>query len=191
MNRIYLVDREEPSIQRTNIEPVWSTARTSWLDPSPPKPTWISRPGVSPTVVRDGRAARWTLRLILLAAVAGLVLRAAFGLLYWVGKPLTHDEREYLALARSDSLFNDDEQLAQLRKIRKWSKDTADGSLSDLTFRPLGPVWDEVASDSGNCLGRRCPTHAKCFYFQNRRRVQNAPPPATRRLPWTEEPRVW
>lgn len=40
-------------------------------------------------------------RLILLAAVAGLVLRAAFGLLYWVGKPLTHDEREYLALARS------------------------------------------------------------------------------------------
>lgn len=40
-------------------------------------------------------------RLILLAAVAGLVLRAAFGLFYWVGKPLTHDEREYLALARS------------------------------------------------------------------------------------------
>lgn len=42
-------------------------------------------------------------RLILLAAVAGLVFRAAFGLLYWTGKPLTHDEREYLALARSVS----------------------------------------------------------------------------------------
>jgi 4-amino-4-deoxy-L-arabinose transferase-like glycosyltransferase len=40
-------------------------------------------------------------RLILLAALAGLVLRAGFGLLYWVDKPLTHDEREYLALARS------------------------------------------------------------------------------------------
>jgi 4-amino-4-deoxy-L-arabinose transferase-like glycosyltransferase len=40
-------------------------------------------------------------RLILLAAVVGLILRLAFGLLYWVGKPLTHDEREYLALARS------------------------------------------------------------------------------------------
>ena len=38
---------------------------------------------------------------ILAAAIAGLVLRAAFGLIYWVGKPLTHDEREYLALARS------------------------------------------------------------------------------------------
>jgi 4-amino-4-deoxy-L-arabinose transferase-like glycosyltransferase len=34
-------------------------------------------------------------------AVVGLALRLAFGLLYWVDKPLTHDEREYLALARS------------------------------------------------------------------------------------------
>ena len=42
-------------------------------------------------------ASRW----ILAAAIAGLVLRAAFGLIYWVGKPLTHDEREYLALAKS------------------------------------------------------------------------------------------
>jgi ATP-dependent DNA helicase DinG len=79
-----------------------------------------------------------------------------------------------LALARSQSLFNDDEQLTQLREIRKWSKATADGSLSDLDFQPLGQVWDEVGSDSGNCLGRRCPTHSKCFYYKDRRRVQNA-----------------
>lgn len=39
-------------------------------------------------------------RLIGAAAVAGLVLRLAFGLLYWTGKPLTHDEQEYLALAQ-------------------------------------------------------------------------------------------
>ena len=37
-----------------------------------------------------------------LALVAlGFLLRAAFGLFYWTGQPLTHDEREYLALARS------------------------------------------------------------------------------------------
>jgi 4-amino-4-deoxy-L-arabinose transferase-like glycosyltransferase len=30
-----------------------------------------------------------------------LVLRLAFALLYWVNQPLTHDEREYLALGRS------------------------------------------------------------------------------------------
>jgi ATP-dependent DNA helicase DinG len=79
-----------------------------------------------------------------------------------------------LALARSQSLFNDDEQIEQLRQIRKWSKASADGSLSDLAFRPLGQVWDEVASDSGNCMGRRCPTYNKCFYYKDRRRVQHA-----------------
>ena len=39
-------------------------------------------------------------RLMLAAAAAGLVVRLVFGLLYWVDKPLTHDEREYLALAQ-------------------------------------------------------------------------------------------
>ena len=46
----------------------------------------------------DGVRAR---RLILLAAVAGFCLRLAFASFYWVDKPLTHDEREYLALAGS------------------------------------------------------------------------------------------
>ena len=35
------------------------------------------------------------------AAVVGLIARLAFGLFYWVDKPLTRDEREYLSLARS------------------------------------------------------------------------------------------
>jgi 4-amino-4-deoxy-L-arabinose transferase-like glycosyltransferase len=38
-------------------------------------------------------------RLLLAAALLGFVLRAAFGLIYWQDRPLTHDEREYLALA--------------------------------------------------------------------------------------------
>ena len=40
-------------------------------------------------------------RQIAIAVMAGLALRLAFGLLYWVDKPLTHDEQEYLALAES------------------------------------------------------------------------------------------
>src|SRR3954470_17193106 len=78
------------------------------------------------------------------------------------------------ALARSQSLLNDDEQISELRKIRKWSKETVDGSLSDLPFQPLGQVWDEAASDSSNCMGRRCPTYAQCFYYKDRRRMQHA-----------------
>ena len=42
-------------------------------------------------------ARRW----VAAAAVAGFLLRLAFGLFYWTNQPLTHDEREYLALARS------------------------------------------------------------------------------------------
>jgi 4-amino-4-deoxy-L-arabinose transferase-like glycosyltransferase len=46
----------------------------------------------------DDRRAR---RLIVAAATLGLMLRLAFGLAYWINQPLTHDEQEYLALARS------------------------------------------------------------------------------------------
>lgn len=77
------------------------------------------------------------------------------------------------ALSRGGSLF-DDEAREQLRSIRAWSAATADGSLADLSYSPLPAVWDEVASDHGNCMGRRCPTYKRCFYYQDRRRVQNA-----------------
>lgn len=40
-------------------------------------------------------------RLIFAAAAVGLVLRLGFGFFYWTGKPLTHDELEYLSLAGS------------------------------------------------------------------------------------------
>jgi len=40
-------------------------------------------------------------RAIAGCALVGLVLRLAFALLYWQQQPLTHDEREYLALGRS------------------------------------------------------------------------------------------
>jgi len=78
------------------------------------------------------------------------------------------------ALSRASSIFSTDEELEQLREIRSWSKDTTDGSLSDLAFKPLGAVWDEVASDSSNCMGRKCPTCDECFYYRARRRMYNA-----------------
>jgi 4-amino-4-deoxy-L-arabinose transferase-like glycosyltransferase len=49
--------------------------------------------------VTDGGAARTARRVICLACAVGVCLRLAFALGYWVDKPLTHDEREYLALA--------------------------------------------------------------------------------------------
>jgi 4-amino-4-deoxy-L-arabinose transferase-like glycosyltransferase len=40
-------------------------------------------------------------RLVIAATLAGLALRLAFALGYWIDQPLTRDEQEYLSLARS------------------------------------------------------------------------------------------
>ena len=52
------------------------------------------------------------------------------------------------ALKRADSLFDAGTELEQLQQIRDWAKESNDGSLSDLRFRPKPSVWDEVVSDS-------------------------------------------
>src|SRR5437763_14570103 len=62
----------------------------------------------------------------------------------------------------------------QLQQIGRWSRQTHDGSRSDLSFQPQPAVWDLVESDSGNCLGRGCKDYAKCFYFQARRQMFGA-----------------
>ncbi len=81
--------------------------------------------------------------------------------------------RMHGAWEKARSLF-DNEPLEQLTKIRRWADKTGDGSLADLDFRPLTEVWDEVQSEHGNCLGKKCPTHADCLYYRARRRVWNA-----------------
>jgi ATP-dependent DNA helicase DinG len=78
------------------------------------------------------------------------------------------------ALGRAGSLFTRHDEFDQLRQINAWAERTNDGSLADLEFRPQPAVWDEVASDHGNCMGRNCPKYRKCFYYRARRRVQNA-----------------
>lgn len=78
------------------------------------------------------------------------------------------------AMARANSVLQREEEFRQLRDLVAWSKATSDGSLSDLGYKPFSTVWDEVESDSSNCLGRQCPTYKDCFYYQARRRVQHA-----------------
>jgi ATP-dependent DNA helicase DinG len=79
-----------------------------------------------------------------------------------------------LAESRAINLLSQEKDYEQLQAIKDWTRTTHDGSLSSLGFRPNGSVWDEVASDSGNCMGRKCPTFDSCFYYAARRRVHNA-----------------
>ncbi len=78
------------------------------------------------------------------------------------------------AIKRSATLFEGEQQLDQLGLISQWAQQTNDGSRSTLPLQPIPAVWNEVASDSGNCLGRACPTHKSCFYFRARRRMEHA-----------------
>ncbi|MCA8999212.1 MAG: helicase [Planctomycetaceae bacterium] len=81
--------------------------------------------------------------------------------------------RMQMAAERGKTLFEDEES-RQFARIREWSRTTNDGSLADLDFFPMATVWDEVRSEHGNCLGKKCPTYSDCFYYQARRRVWNA-----------------
>jgi ATP-dependent DNA helicase DinG len=78
------------------------------------------------------------------------------------------------AAARARSTFTKPEEFDQLAAMKLWAGKTRDGTRSDLDFKPLPSVWDAVQSENGNCLGRQCPRHKECFYFQARRRIWTA-----------------
>ncbi len=78
------------------------------------------------------------------------------------------------AIGRAATLFARPDEADQLSQISSWARNTTDGSLSDLEFKPLPSVWDEVQSEHGNCLGKKCPTYDDCLYYKARRRAWNA-----------------
>ncbi len=82
--------------------------------------------------------------------------------------------RMHRAISKATTLLTTDQQHGQLRAIKKWSAGTSDGSLSTLPIRPEPNVWDEVASDTSNCLHKACKYHKDCYYFRARRRAMNA-----------------
>ncbi|GJM18222.1 MAG: helicase [Phycisphaeraceae bacterium] len=79
-----------------------------------------------------------------------------------------------LASGRQDKLFADAGAKRSLHVIEDWAYDTEDGSLATLPPIERPGVWDKVQSDSGNCMGRRCPHYQECFYQQARREMEQA-----------------
>ena len=74
-----------------------------------------------------------------------------------------------VAQQKMATLFTDPAAVTQLIDIGKWSRKSEEGSKSDLPIQPLPSVWDAVESDGGNCLGRKCPMNAECFYYKARK----------------------
>lgn len=79
-----------------------------------------------------------------------------------------------MASQRQTRLFGDPAALKSLHIIEDWAKETLDGTLSTLPPLERPGVWDKVQSDSGNCMGRKCPRHKQCFYQRARRDMDSA-----------------
>ncbi|HEV8059113.1 MAG TPA: helicase C-terminal domain-containing protein [Gemmataceae bacterium] len=78
------------------------------------------------------------------------------------------------AWQRSDGLLDGQASREQLRNIQLWAEETENGSRSDLSFQPFESIWNMVESDTSNCLGKKCDTFAKCFYYKARRQLADA-----------------
>ncbi len=81
--------------------------------------------------------------------------------------------RLQLASKRQERLFADTASRGSLHQIEDWAYGTTDGTLATLPQLERHGVWDRVRSDSGNCMGRRCPSYEACFYQQARRRMEH------------------
>lgn len=79
-----------------------------------------------------------------------------------------------MASSRQDRLFVDQPAKRSLHVIEDWAYQTTDGTIATLPQVERPGVWDRVQSDSGNCMGRKCPTYEKCFYQTSRRRMERA-----------------
>ncbi|MEM9066623.1 MAG: helicase C-terminal domain-containing protein [Planctomycetota bacterium] len=79
-----------------------------------------------------------------------------------------------MASEKQDRLFADAPSRRSLAVIEDWAYETTDGTLSTLPVIERPGVWDRVRSDSGNCMGRKCPTYELCFYQSARREMESA-----------------
>ena len=88
--------------------------------------------------------------------------------------------RNYLCLMRlgqatsMDTALFEDGMQQEIAGIREWSKQTRDGTLSDLVTPPRSDVWDEVAAEPDICQRQRCEFYDKCFLFAARRQAASA-----------------
>jgi len=85
--------------------------------------------------------------------------------------------RLHKAVQQAPNLFTSSET-EELQRIHEWSKQTADGSLSDFDIEPDPKVWDQVCSERGLCSPKLCgypsdfaKDHGVCFFQRARNRI--------------------
>ncbi len=88
--------------------------------------------------------------------------------------------RLHKAMQQADGLFTTPE-IAELKRIYLWSKETRDGSLSDFEIEPDAKVWQQVCSERGLCSPTLCGHGSEfasrnevCFFQRARSRILSA-----------------
>jgi ATP-dependent DNA helicase DinG len=59
-------------------------------------------------------------------------------------------------------------------RIISWLDDTDYGDIGELDFSPAVETWLEINSDSDDCLRQKCKRFEECFYFNAKRRAEEA-----------------
>jgi ATP-dependent DNA helicase DinG len=81
-------------------------------------------------------------------------------------------KRLTVAIENANSLFENDEQKL-LDKLYSWSKNTKDGTLSDINFQVIPNVWSSVCAERGICTNKTCGGYedTECFYQKAKYRI--------------------
>lgn len=69
-------------------------------------------------------------------------------------------------------LFPNDEK-NDLIRLAKWSAESTNGVIQELSPQPLPNVWDAINADSSTCSRKNCDP-ASCFYQRARQQLQSA-----------------
>jgi len=78
------------------------------------------------------------------------------------------------AIKKHQSLFIDPAVMESLEYLRQWARTTSDGTQADIKIKIPGWLWNQVSSEQGNCLGRRCVFYDQCHFWRARRRMMHA-----------------
>lgn len=97
-----------------------------------------------------------------------------------LGRPVTtallKGRANYLCLHRLDQVTEPAASIVDdLNAVSAWRHRTATGDKAELLdVAEDAPVWPLVTSTAENCLGQKCPEHAKCHVVKARKAAQEA-----------------
>ncbi|WP_368655746.1 ATP-dependent DNA helicase [Castellaniella ginsengisoli] len=78
-------------------------------------------------------------------------------------------------LEQDERALKSRDEIAQLRAIRRFTRESESGERADLPEVPeTADIWGRVTSTRENCLGQECPFVRDCFLLKARRRAQEA-----------------